>query len=77
MTKLPRISAKEAIRALQKAGFFVKRQKGSHVIMRHKTDLNRRCIIPVHGSKPIKPGTLHSILKGARISVEEFIELLK
>ena len=76
MTKLPRVSGKEVIRALEKHGFFVKRQSGSHVIMRHQTDLTRRCVIPVHGSKTVKPGTLHSILKGTGISVEEFTKLL-
>ena len=77
MTKLPHISGKETVKALRKAGFFIKRQSGSHVIMRHSTDLSRRCIIPLHGSKIIKPGTLHSILKGAGLSIEEFISLIK
>lgn len=77
MTKLPRISGKEVIRALEKHGFFIKRQSGSHIIMRHQTDLARRCVIPVHGSKIVKPGTLQSILRGAGLSVEEFAKLLK
>ena len=76
MTKSPRVSGREAICALQRAGFIIKRQSGSHVIMRHSNDLDRRCIVPLHGSKIIKPGTFHSILKGAKISVEEFITLL-
>lgn len=77
MTKLPRVSGKDVVRALQKHGFFIKRQSGSHVIMRHETDFSRRCVIPLHGSKTIKPGTLYSILKGAGLSIEEFNELLK
>jgi predicted RNA binding protein YcfA (HicA-like mRNA interferase family) len=77
MIKLPRITGKEVIRALEKADFFIKRQSGSHVIMRHRTNLNRRCIIPLHGSRTIKPGTLQSILKGAELSIEEFSLLLK
>ncbi len=77
MTKLPRISGKKTISALQKAGFIVRRQKGSHIIMRHKTNLSRRCVIPLHGSQTIKPGTFRSILRGAGISKEEFINLLK
>ncbi len=76
MTKLPHISGKEVVRALTKCGFFIKRQRGSHVIMRHQTDLARRCIVPVHGSKTVKPGTLYSILKGAGLSVEEFLKPL-
>ncbi|MDP3731498.1 MAG: type II toxin-antitoxin system HicA family toxin [Candidatus Omnitrophota bacterium] len=39
--------------------------------------MTRRCIVPVHGSKIIKPGTLQSILRGAGISTEEFLNLLK
>ena len=76
MSKLPQVNGKETLKALGKAGFFVKRQSGSHVVMRHQTDLSRRCIVPVHGSKTIKPGTLHSILKGAQISLDEFISFL-
>ena len=76
MTKLPHVSGKKVIRALEKCDFFIKRQSGSHVIMRHQTDTARRCIVPVHGSKAIKPGTLYSILKGAELSIEEFLKLL-
>ncbi|MFZ2604179.1 MAG: type II toxin-antitoxin system HicA family toxin [Candidatus Omnitrophota bacterium] len=74
--RLPHISDKEAIRALEKAGFFIKRQSDSHVIMRHQTNLSCRCIVPLHGSRTIKPGTLHSILKDAGLSIEEFINFL-
>ncbi len=77
MTGLPRISGKEVIRTLERCGFFIKRQTGSHVIMRHVNDLTRRCVVPLHGSKIIKPGTLHSILKGAQISAEQFNECRK
>ena len=44
--------------------------------MRHETDMTKRCVIPLHLSVTIKPGTLQSILKGAGISTEEFIKLL-
>ena len=42
MTRTPRIPGKEVVRTLEKAGFIIKRQSGSHVIMRHATDLERR-----------------------------------
>jgi len=77
MTKMPRISGKEVISALQRAGFIIRHQKGSHVVMRHQSDLSRRCVIPVHGSQIIKSGTLNSILRGASISIEELISFLK
>ena len=43
----------------------------------HSTDLSRRAVVPLHGSKPVKPGTLRAILKGADISAEDFMRLLK
>ena len=74
---LPQVSGRHVIRALEKAGFIVRRQKGSHAILVHSKDLSRRAIVPVHGSKDIKPGTLRAILKGANLTIEEFKELLK
>ena len=44
--------------------------------VRHRDDPTRRAVIPVHGSKELAPKTLHSILKGARLTIEEFLELL-
>ena len=77
MSYLPQVSGQRVIRALQKAGFVVLRQSGGHAILRHQIDLSRRAIVPVHGSKAIKPGTLRSILQGAKIPLEDFISLLK
>ena len=74
---LPQVPGQRVVRALEKAGFILRRQKGSHAVMVHSQDLTRRCVIPLHGSKPVKPGTLRAILKGANISPEEFRELLK
>lgn len=74
---LPQVPGQRVVRALEKANFIVRRQKGSHVILVHSTDLSRRVVIPLHGSKPIKSGTLRVILKGAGISVEELKDLLK
>lgn len=52
----------EILRELKKGGWFVDRQKGSHIILMHP---NRKDFIsfPNHGSKEIAPGTLSSILK--------------
>ena len=74
---LPQVSGQRVVRALEKANFIVRRQKGSHVILTHSQDLSRRVVIPLHDSKTIKPGTLRAILKGASISIEDFKELLK
>jgi predicted RNA binding protein YcfA (HicA-like mRNA interferase family) len=71
MPKLPRISGRECMAALQKLGFIAVRQKGSHIVMRRG---DSGCVVPNH--KEIRIGTLSGILKQAGISAEEFIEKL-
>ena len=71
MPKLPGISGKECIRALEKLGFYQTRQKGSHVVMRREFS---GCVVPLH--KEIKVGTLSGILKQASVDPEEFIAKL-
>lgn len=75
MTKLPRgLSGQEVIGALKKAGFYKKRQKGSHIVLRRNEPF-AQVTVPEHDS--VDTGTLASILDGANLSVEEFIGLLK
>ncbi|MBW4638668.1 MAG: type II toxin-antitoxin system HicA family toxin [Gloeocapsa sp. UFS-A4-WI-NPMV-4B04] len=75
MPKLPRISSREAIRALGRLGFEQVRQTGSHVVMKKETEEGEiGCIVPVH--RELKIGTLSGILKQAQVTVEEFIESL-
>ena len=74
MPKLPAISGKKVIKKLQKIGYFVIRQKGSYIRLRNFNNLNSKPItVPVH--KIIKPGLLYQIIKGADLTVEEFIDL--
>ncbi|MDD4924669.1 MAG: type II toxin-antitoxin system HicA family toxin [Dehalococcoidales bacterium] len=75
MTKLPRgISGKETVRALEKAGFYIKRRKGSHIVLRRDNPF-AQVTVPEH--KSIDTGTLSSIIDGTGLTVDEFIELLK
>jgi predicted RNA binding protein YcfA (HicA-like mRNA interferase family) len=74
MPKLPTVTAKETISALEKIGFSVIRQKGSHVRLKHKD--NRVVTVPVHGNKNLGKGLLRKILRDAELTVEEFLELL-
>jgi predicted RNA binding protein YcfA (HicA-like mRNA interferase family) len=76
LTKLPQVSGDRVVRALQRAGFVVVRQSGSHVTLRHKDDATRRVTVPVHGGKPVTPGTMRAILRSAQLSVEEFDSML-
>lgn len=75
MSKLPRyLSGEEVVKALRKAGFYFKRQKGSHIILRRDNPF-AQVVVPNH--KNVDTGTLANILDGAGLSVEEFINLTK
>lgn len=74
MPKLPSISGKELIRALEQFGFAVKRQTGSHVILEHAD--GRMTVVPVHGKKDLPPGTLRGILRDIDISPRDLKNLL-
>jgi predicted RNA binding protein YcfA (HicA-like mRNA interferase family) len=74
VSKLPRsLSGKEVVKALQKSGFYVKRQKGSHLVLRRDSPF-AQIVVPEH--KSIDTGTLASIIHGADLTIEEFIKLL-
>jgi predicted RNA binding protein YcfA (HicA-like mRNA interferase family) len=72
MPKLLLVSGTEVIRTLERLGFIVLRQKGSHIILRRGPT---GCVVPNH--REIKTGTLSGILKQASVSAEEFIETLR
>ena len=74
MQKLPQVSAKETIKRLEKAGLEIERITGSHYIMR-SSDGSRYATVPYHGRKKLKKGTLKNILRGAKLSNEDFINL--
>ncbi len=73
--KMPRISGDEAARALEKLGFERVRQKGSHLILKKKTDEGEiGCVVPMH--RELADKTLRNILKQAGLSYDEFMEQL-
>ena len=75
MPKLPIVSGREAVKAFQRLGFFVDRQRGSHIVMKKITPSGERgCVIPAH--KEVAHGTLRSALKQAGVSEDEFREAL-
>lgn len=73
---LPVVKGRECLRALQRAGFYIDHQTGSHARLFHPTKRVLRVTMPIH-NKDLPPGTLKSILRQAGLSVDEFIELLK
>lgn len=72
MAKLPVLSGKELIKALELDGFQIARQKGSHVSLQ-KGEF--RTVVPLHSD--LSKGTLLGILKQCGISKEKLIDLLK
>lgn len=76
MSRLPSVNPNDCIKALEKIGFYVSRQKGSHVQMRRDEPQPARTVpVPV-SKKPLPRGTLRSIIRQAGLTVDEFIELL-
>ena len=75
MPKISSLNPTKLIKILQKAGFKIIRQKGSHVIM--MDDRKTRIVIPVHPGKDIKPGLIRVIIKEAGLSRDDFFKLLK
>lgn len=67
MPKLSVLKPTEVVRALQRLGFVVVRRKGSHLQLKKG---NLLVTIPIH-NKDLKPETLKSILRQAKISIEE------
>ena len=74
MPKLPRLTARQIVAVLGKAGFALARQSGSHMI--YKNSAGKRATIPYHASKILHPKVLKSILRDAEISVERLNDLL-
>ena len=73
--RLPVVKAREVVRALERAGFFVHHSVGSHAQLKHPAKPNLRVTVPQH-SGDVPPTVLRSILKQAGLSVEEFLRLL-
>ncbi|MGH9910618.1 MAG: type II toxin-antitoxin system HicA family toxin [Nitrososphaerales archaeon] len=75
MKRLPVVSGNKVVKALQKKGFLIVHQRGSHVKLK-KTEGKNVCIaiVPMHGE--LAKGTLKSILRQANLTLEELYELL-
>ena len=75
MSKVPSLSYIQVIKALQRDGRTVVRQRGSHIRLQKRSgDEVLKITVPAH--RPVKRSTLAHILKQARLSLDEFRELL-
>ena len=71
MPELPRVSGTQVVRALERLGFVVARQRGSHIVLRRGS---QGCVVPNH--RELKTGTLAGVLKQAGVSAEDFMNVL-
>ncbi len=58
--RLPSLTARQVLRALERAGFFIHHQTGSHATLKHRTDPHLRLTVPVH-SREIPRGALPAL----------------
>jgi predicted RNA binding protein YcfA (HicA-like mRNA interferase family) len=76
MKKLPVLSGRDVVRALERAGFVTVRISGSHHRMQHRDDPARATTVPVHANRDLPRGTLRDIIDQTGLTVEEFVDLL-
>jgi predicted RNA binding protein YcfA (HicA-like mRNA interferase family) len=74
MSKLPALTGKEVVAALERAGFSVIRTRSSHNFLRHLD--GRTTVVPVHAGETIGPGLMGKILRDCELNREAFTGLL-
>jgi len=74
VSKLPRVSGREVVTAFARIGYEVDRQRGSHVVLRHRDPPHRRLVVPDH--REVAKGTLRKLIREAGLTVDEFSELV-
>ncbi len=73
--KLPRVPAGKVIKVLERVGFVLVRQSGSHKIYKNRE--GKRVTVPYHSGKILHHKVLRSILRDADLTVERFKELMR
>ncbi len=73
MPKLPVVSGAEAVKVFERAGWRRDRQRGSHLVMLKKGEV-ASLSVPLH--RELAPGTLRALIRAARMTVDEFVDLL-
>jgi len=72
MDGLNNLKPERVVRSFERAGWKVRNQTGSHVVLK-KEGNSVLLTIPVHKGKPIKKGLLLKQIKLAGLTVEEFL----
>jgi predicted RNA binding protein YcfA (HicA-like mRNA interferase family) len=73
VSKLPTISGRECVKALEQVGFYVSRQRRSHIIVRRDSP-PITLVVPDH--KELDRGTLRAVIRQAGLTIDEFVDLL-
>jgi predicted RNA binding protein YcfA (HicA-like mRNA interferase family) len=74
MSRLPTVTGKQRITALQRLGFEIVRIRGSHHYLRHPD--GRSTLVPVHAGEDVDRGLLSKILRATEISRDELVRNL-
>ena len=72
MTRFPALEGKEIVSVLEKSGFVVERQRGSHVFLKHPD--GRATVVPIHAGETIGPGLFAKILRDVELHREDFLK---
>ncbi len=72
--KLPRITAADVIHVLQKSGYTLDRQRGSHRI--YMNAAGNRIVVPFHSGKILHPKILSDIIGEMGLTLDKFTQLL-
>lgn len=75
MSRLPALTPRQVVRALDRAGFYLHRTSGGHHILKHPNDPRLRVTVPEH-RKDLKRKTLLTIVRQSGLTIEQFIDLL-
>ena len=73
--RLPSLTPRQVIGALQRAGFSLHRIKGSHYQFIHPAKPALLVVVPYH-AKDLKRPVLRAIISQSALTVEEFLALL-
>ena len=75
MPRLPTVRPRRVVRALERAGFEIDHQTGSHIVLRRASD-NHRVVVPWH-NRDLGRGLTLRIIRSAGLTRDQFIQLLK
>jgi predicted RNA binding protein YcfA (HicA-like mRNA interferase family) len=74
--RLPALKPKRVVAALERAGFYIHHQRGSHARPLHRTRPELRVTVPIH-NKGLPPSFFDaSNLEAGKLTEEEFLKLL-